>query len=492
MAAETKPVTLGVIVGNRGFFPKHLCVSGRETIIKVLAQEGIRAILVDADETPYGSLESIADSQKCADLFRRHRDEIDGVLVTLPNFGDERAIANTLRWAELNVPVLVQAFPDDPNLMAVSDRRDSFCGKMSCCNNLRQYGIKYSLTTRHTMDPESADFIRDLHNFAGVCRVVRGLKHARVGAIGARPAAFNTVRFSEKLLERSGISTEVIDLSEIFGQIERLGDNEGIVLAKLAAIENYITTQGVPQKSVLKLAKLGAVIDRWMDEHDLDASAIQCWTSLEEYYGVVPCTVMSMMSNRLMPSACETDIAGTMGMMALAYASGKPSAIVDWNNNYGDDPNKAVIFHCSNLPKDIFVADADVQAAAGLIRPDDIPVMDWQEIIAGTVGKDNTWGTVAGRVKADPFTYLRVSTDDVSGRMRAYVGEGKLTNDPLKTFGGYGVVEIPRMQKLLNYICENGFEHHGAMNLSQTAPLINEALTKYLGWETYYHEPAEM
>ena len=162
MAAETKPVTLGVIVGNRGFFPKHLCVSGRETIIKVLAQEGIRAILVDADETPYGSLESIADSQKCADLFRRHRDEIDGVLVTLPNFGDERAIANTLRWAELNVPVLVQAFPDDPNLMAVSDRRDSFCGKMSCCNNLRQYGIKYSLTTRHTMDPESADFIRDL------------------------------------------------------------------------------------------------------------------------------------------------------------------------------------------------------------------------------------------------------------------------------------------------------------------------------------------
>jgi L-fucose isomerase-like protein len=229
-----------------------------------------------------------------------------------------------------------------------------------------------------------------------------------------------------------------------------------------------------------------------MDDHDLDASAIQCWTSLEEYYGIVPCTVMSMMSNRLMPSACETDIAGTVAMMALAYASGKPSAIVDWNNNYGDDPNKAVIFHCSNLPKDVFVAEGDVQAAGGLIRPDDIPVMDWQEIIAGTVGKDNTWGTVAGRVKADPFTYLRVSTDDLNGRIRAYVGEGQLTNDPLKTFGGYGVVEIPQMQKLLKYICNEGFEHHVAMNLAQTAPIINEALTKYLGWETYYHEPAEM
>jgi L-fucose isomerase-like protein len=192
---------------------------------------------------------------------------------------------------------------------------------------------------------------------------------------------------------------------------------------------------------------------------------------------------MSMMSNRLMPSACETDIAGTVAMMALAYASAKPSAIVDWNNNYGADPNKAVIFHCSNLPKDVFVDQGNA------IRPDDIAVMDWQEIIAGTVGKDNTWGTVVGRVKADPFTYLRISTDDLTGKIAGYVGQGTLTNDPLKTFGGYGVVEIPRMQQLLAYICEKGFEHHVAMNLSQTAAAINEALSKYLGWDMYWHEP---
>jgi L-fucose isomerase-like protein len=316
---------------------------------------------------------------------------------------------------------------------------------------------------------------------------VRGFKNARIGVIGARPTAFNTVRFSEKLLERSGISVETLDLSEVFGRIERLDNEASIVKAKLAQIDQYIQTAGVPDASLLRMAKFGAVVDEWMQETELTASAIQCWTSMEEYYGVVPCTLMSIMSDGLLPSACETDIAGTVAMMALAYASGKPSAIVDWNNNYGDDPDKAVVFHCSNLPKSIFVEEGDVQAAGGLIRADDIAVMDFQEIIAGTVGKASTFGTVVGRVKADPFTYLRISTDDLNGRIVGYVGEGTLTNDPLKTFGGYGVVHVPQLQKLLAYICENGFEHHVAMNLSQTGATVREALEKYMGWPIYHH-----
>jgi L-fucose isomerase-like protein len=189
---------------------------------------------------------------------------------------------------------------------------------------------------------------------------------------------------------------------------------------------------------------------------------------------------MSMMSNSLMPSACETDIAGVVGMYALVLASAKASALVDWNNNYADDPDKGVIFHCSNLPMDVFVNET--------IAVEDIPVMDYQAIIAGTVGKENTYGTIVGRVRPDPFTYCRVSTDDLNGRILAYVGEGRLTNDPLKTFGGYGVVQVPNLQKLLHYICENGFEHHVAINLSQTASAVYEALDKYLGWEVYYHE----
>ncbi|MFN8459941.1 MAG: L-fucose/L-arabinose isomerase family protein [Anaerolineae bacterium] len=475
--------TLGVIVGNRGFFPDHLCDAGRQTILKVLAEEGIKTVALTSADTPFGSIESLNDAHKCADLFKLHAAEIDGILVTLPNFGDERAIANALRWANLDVPILIHAFADDATKMTIADRRDSFCGKMSACNNLRQYGIKYSLTTLHTVDPESESFRADLRRFVSTCRVVAGLRNARLGALGARPAAFNTVRYSEKLLERSGISVETLDLSEAFGRINRLSNDEPAVKAKLDEINSYIPTKGIPQDALFKMAKLGVVVDRWMSEQNLVASAIQCWTSMEEFFGVVPCTLMSLMSNKLMPSACETDIAGVVGMVALALASQKASALVDWNNNYGDDPDKGVIFHCSNLPKDVFTHQND----AGLISPDDIPVMDYQEIIAGTVGKENTFGTVVGRMRAEPFTYCRVSTDDLNGKITAYVGEGELTNDPLRTFGGYGVVRVPNLQGLLRYICENGFEHHTAVNLSQTAAAVNEALGKYLGWEVYYH-----
>ncbi len=467
-----KQPTLGIIIGNRGFFPSHLCREGRETILKVLEEEGIRAILLSPEDTEFGSVESLQDAEKCAALFKQHADEIDGVLVTLPNFGDERAVANTLRWSGLNVPVLVHAFPDDAARMTVEHRRDSFCGKMSVCNNLRQYGIPFSLTTLHTVDPESDSFRQDLRTFVATCRVVKGLRGARLGMLGARPAAFNTVRFSEKLLELAGISVETLDLSEAFGRAGQLADDDSAVKQKVEEIRAYVPTDDVPEAALIKMAKFAVVVQRWMEENRLQATAIQCWTSMEEFFGVVPCTVMSMLSNSLLPSACETDIAGVVGMYALQLASGKPSALVDWNNNYGEDPDKAVVFHCSNLPKQVFT---------------DIPVMDYQAIIAGTVGQENTYGTVEGRIKAEPFTYCRVSTDDARGIIRAYTGEGELTDDPLQTFGGYGVVRIPNLQGLLRYICENGYEHHVAINQARVADAIAEALGKYMGWEVYYH-----
>jgi L-fucose isomerase-like protein len=464
-------MTFGLIVGNRGFFPDHLARSGREQMIAALEAAGHRVVVPGPEDTKYGAVETRSEAKKCAEIFRAHAAEIDGIIVTLPNFGDEKTVAETIRLSGLQVPVLVHAFPDEAGRMTVADRRDSFCGKMSVCNNLRQYGIPYSLTTLHTESPDSDVFRRDIERFAAVCRVVRGLRGLRVGAIGARPAAFNTVRFSEKILESYGITVEPVDLSEIFGRAWRLADEAEPVRNKLEEIRNYVTTGGTPEEALLRMAKLGVAIDEWMAAAEVTISAIQCWTSLEQYYGVVPCTLMSMMSDRLMSSACEVDIPGAIAMHALRLASGTPSALLDWNNNYGNEPDKAVCFHCSNLPKHFF---ADVR-------------MDFQEIIAGSVGKENTFGTVVGRVKTGPVTFARFSTDDRAGRMRGYVGQGRFTDDPLETFGGAGVIEVPRLQELLRYVCENGFEHHVAANLSECAAAIYEATTKYLGWEMYWH-----
>jgi L-fucose isomerase-like protein len=464
--------TLGVIVGNRGFFPDHLCETGREEVLRVLEEEAFKAIVLSPEDTPFGSVETLEDANKCGALFKEHSEEIDGILVTLPNFGDERGVANAIRSSGLQAPVLIQAFPDEVGKMTLDDRRDSFCGKMSACNNLWQYGIPYSLTTLHTVAPDSESFRQDLQQFAATCRVVRGLRGAKVGVLGARPAAFITVRFSEKLLERAGISVESLDLSEAFGRTTLLMDDDPDVQAKLAAIKGYVPTPSIPEEALLKMAKFALVTDRWIEENELVATAVQCWTSIEEFFGIVPCTVMSMLSSALKPSACETDITGAIGMYAMALASGKPSALVDWNNNYGDDPNKGVMFHCSNFPKDFF---EEVE-------------MSFQDIVAETVGKENTYGTVVGHVKSGPFTYCRVSTDDARGVIRAYVGEGEFTDDPLDTFGGRGVVEIANFQELLRHICANGYEHHVAVNKSRVAAAVNEALEKYLGWDVYYHK----
>ncbi len=222
---STKKMTMGVIVGNRGFFPDHLAKTGREEMMRAVENAGMDCVVLGPEQSQHGAVETHEEAKRCAALFQKNRERLDGVIVALPNFGDERAIADTLRLARLNVPVLVQATPDTPAKMTIASRRDSFCGKMSACNNLRQYGIPYSLTSLHTVGPASADFQKDLAWFASVCRIANGLRNLRVGSIGARPAAFNTVRYSEKLLEAQGISVETIDLSEIFGRIARTKDD---------------------------------------------------------------------------------------------------------------------------------------------------------------------------------------------------------------------------------------------------------------------------
>src|SRR5919205_2242043 len=240
MVNDKKKMTMGLIVGNRGFFPDHLAKSGREEILSVLQASNMDVVALTPEESKYGAVETREESRRCADLFRRNRDRIDGVIVTLPNFGEERAIADALRWADLRVPVLIQATPDDPKKMTIASRRDSFCGKMSACNNLRQYGIPYSITTLHTESPDSPEFANDLRWFAAVCRVVNGFRNLMVGSIGARPAAFNTVRYSEKILEANGISVDTLDLSEVLGRIDRMKDTDDAAQGKLASIKKYV------------------------------------------------------------------------------------------------------------------------------------------------------------------------------------------------------------------------------------------------------------
>lgn len=465
-------MTLGVIIGNRDFFPDSLVEKARTEIIDVFAKLNLKPILLETTDSKLGGVETFKDAQKCAELFKKHHEEIAGVLVLLPNFGDEKGVADTLKLSGLNVPVLIQAYPDELSKMNVVNRRDSWCGKISVCNNLYQYGIKYSLTSQHVSRPSDATFQQDLLDFVAVCRVVRGLRNVRIGAIGARPGAFNTVRYSEKILQRNGITVTTFDLSEILGRANKLTANDAVVKQHIESINAYAPKGKTPNEAMLQIAKLDVVLKEIMEEYALDATAIQCWTSLQQNYGCNVCTSMSIMSENMLPSACEVDVTGTLSMYAMQLASGSPSALVDWNNNYADDENKCVLFHCGNWAKS-FLPDISISNAP---------------ILGTSVGVENTYGALDGRTPAMPLTYGRISTDDPKGIIKAYLGEGELTNDPLTTFGNRAVAQIVDLQGLMKYVCRNGFEHHVVMNASKTASILEEALSNYMGWEVYAHK----
>lgn len=465
----------GIIIGTRAYFNSELAKDVRKQLLRTLADEGYDYVILPEDATPTGSssIETREDGLKCAELFRQNRDRIDGIIVSLPNFGFEIGIINAISVADLNVPILVQACDDENDKVDLDSRRDAFCGKISVCNNLYQYGIPFTDTTLHTYSIYSELLAKDINEFAGICRVVNGLRHARVGAIGARPAGFQTVRASEKLLQKSGITVVPVDLSEILGAARKIEDTDVELLKKLEEIKCYAVVPKEYNDKLVLQAKFGVAVERWIEANQIDAVAVQCWDSLEQNYGCAACVTMSMLGEKLLPAACEVDIAGAVSMYALTLAAQGQSALLDWNNNFAEDRNKCVCTHCGNFPKSFVRNDLKLGTLGVLGR---------------TLGKVNTFGAVYGKVTKGDFTFFRISTDDTKGVIKAYLGTGEITDDPYGMDGCIAVTKVDNLQILMKHICKNGFEHHVAMVRNDVKDILNEAIEGYLGWNLYVHE----
>ena len=465
----------GIIIGTRAYFNSELAKDVRKQLLKTLADEGYDYLILPEDATPTGSssIETREDGLKCAELFRQNRDRIDGIIVSLPNFGFEIGIINAISVADLNVPVLVQACDDENDKVDLDSRRDAFCGKISVCNNLYQYGIPFTDTTLHTYSIYSELLAKDINKYAGICRVVNGLRHARIGAIGARPAGFQTVRASEKLLQKSGITVVPVDLSEILGAARKIEDTDAELLKKLEEIKCYAAVPKEYSDKLVLQAKFGVAVERWIEANQIDAVAVQCWDSLEQNYGCAACVTMSMLGEKLLPAACEVDIAVAVSLYALTLAAQGHSELLDWNNNFAEDRNKCVCTHCGNYPKSFVRNDLKLGTLGVLGR---------------TLGKVNTFGAVYGIVTKGDFTFFRISTDDTKGAIKAYLGTGEITDDPYGMDGCIAVTKVNNLQTLMKYICKNGFEHHVAMVRNDVKEILNEAIEDYLGWNLYVHE----
>ncbi len=465
--------TFGVIVTTRSFFPSHLVKTAREQISALLERLGHDCVMVSEEETGYGAVLTLDEAKTCAELFRQHKSLISGIICVLPNFGEELGVAEAIDRAGLGVPVLVQACDDDIEKLDMANRRDAFCGKISLCNNLYQRGIPYTLTRQHTCAIDSPEFALDVESFAAACRVVNGLRGSRIAMLGARPVAFNTVRYSEKILQKHGISVQTVDLSEVIARARGMEEGSAVA-AREAEIRAYGKIPAdIGDNKITRQAKLCLAMEQFVDELDCQASTVQCWDSLENNYGCAACLGMSMMGEKGRPSACESDVTGAVSMLAAQLAAGSAPALMDWNNNLGADRDMCISLHCSNFPKSFF-QNPDMEIGS-------------LDVLGTTLGQERTFGACKAQAAAGPMTFLRLTTDDVKGKLKAYVGEGEFTAEPIPTKGGTAGCRVAGLQKLMAYICENGFEHHVCFVRGHVAGPLAEALGKYMGIEVYHH-----
>ena len=465
--------SFGVIVTTRSFFPSHLVEEARRKIAALLDRLGYGCVMVSDEDTQYGAVLTFEEAKTCAALFKAHREEISGIIAVLPNFGEELGVAEAIDRAGLSVPVLVQACDDDFDRLDLAHRRDAFCGKISLCNNLYQRGIPFTNTSLHTCPIDSPAFEADLERFAAVCSIVKGMQDSRIAMLGARPLAFNTVRYSEKILQKHRISVQTVDMSEVMAAANSWADTKAVE-AKEQEIRSYgkIPTE-IEGEKITRQAKLCLAMEQMVTDLDCQASTVQCWDSLENNYGCAACLGMSMMGENGRPSACESDVTGAVSMLAAQLAAGSPPALMDWNNNLREDRNSCISLHCANFPKSFF-QNPDLEIGS-------------LDVLGTTLGAERTFGACKAQVAPGPMTFLRITTDDPRGVMKAYVGEGEFRSEEIPTKGGVANCHVQDLQGLMDYICKNGFEHHVCFVRGHVARPLYEALRNYMGIEVYFH-----
>ena len=465
MGMDSK-TTFALFFGNRGFFPSSLMEGARKEMADVLERLGYGYLMLDAAATRYGAVESPAEGKKYANFLKANAGKFQGVILSLPNFGDETGAVAALKDA--GVPILVQAYPDELDKMAPEFRRDAFCGKLSVMDVFHQYGVPFTALPPHTVAPSSQTFAEHLDYFSRLCSVVDGLTDMVVGAVGARTTAFKTVRIDEVALQQGGITVETFDLSDIFARVRAVDADGDAYKDKDESLKNYTEWSAVPDEAFDNIVRLGVVLDGLIEECGLDAMALRCWIEMQEQFGISPCVLLSEMNDRGVATACEVDVGNAVCMHALSCASGKPSACLDWNNNYGDDENKCILFHCGSAPQSMMAAKGKVTDHA---------------IIAAGLGEGCGYGPNVGRFAPGAITFSSMATE--AGWLKFYVGEGRFTKDPIADdfFGCGGVAEIPNLQDILLHIGREGHRHHTSATTGHVMGPVSEALERYLGFE---------
>lgn len=462
---QNKKQTFALYFGNRGFFPASLIASARDEVAAAVEKAGFDYLMPPADMTRYGAVETKDEGLKYAEWLGEHIGEYDGLIMSLPNFSDENGAVAAVR--DCGVPIFIQAYPDEIGKMDFDHRRDSYCGKFSICDVFHQYKIPFTIMPPHVVHPNTDAFAKNLSDFAAVCRVVNGMKRFTIGVIGARTTKFKTVRYDEITLQKYGITCDTYDLSELFYRVEKMDGNSDAVKAKIEKLIGYTDFSSVPKDKTETLAKVSVAIDDMMREYHLDCITLRCWEEMQTVLGVAPCVLLSELNDRGIVASCEIDLCSAINMYSMLLASQTPTACLDWNNNYGDDPNKVILFHCGPVAQSLMDGKGKVT--------------DHKMFAKGCPGCG--WGSNEGRIAAFDMTYSNCKTED--GKLTFYVDKGEFTSEPIEPefFGCGGVAKIDDLQRKLIVLAKNGFRHHTAVGKGDMTDILREAYATYLGYD---------
>jgi len=463
---KTAKSTFALYFGNRGFFPSALIAQARQELAQQLQAWGHPVLMMDAAATRHGAVETPQEGEKFANFLVENRGKFQGIILCLPNFGDENGAIAALKNA--GVPILIQAYPDDLEKMAPAVRRDAFCGKFSIMDVFTQCGVKFTALKPHTVAIHSVAFQANVEHFDRVCQVVQGMRGMVVGAIGARTTAFKTVRIDELTLQRKDITVETIDLSEVVEAVRGMPGSNPAYQDKYALLKQYTVWDGVPERALETLARLGVVLDGLIESYRLDALALRCWSEMQTQLGISPCVLLGVLNNTDFAAACEVDTGNAITMHALRLASGQQVACLDWNNNYGEDEDKCILFHCGPVPAKLMVDSGRISDHA---------------ILANAFGEGCGYGCNVGRLRPTDFTFGSLLTSD--GQLKFYLGEGRITADPIAAdfFGCGGVAQIDHLQDVLLHIGRTGHRHHTSITPGHIVAPVTEALRDYLGFD---------
>jgi len=457
-------VRIGFVPAHREFFDENWAIRMRERCISILSTiEKLDLVVPDDKLTKGGLVRDERDAEKTIQLFREK--DVDGIMIGTMTFGDEISVLK-IASAFKDRPILLFGTKEGPFTPDGNRLSDSFCGTLSISSGLHRRRIPFIFAG--ILFPEEEEFKDAVLNFMRVCAIVRGFVGAKVGQIGTRPGPFETCAINEPaLIEHFKQTVVPISLVEIFQSANSLSDDEPEVQEIIREIEAQADVSNVKREILVKLAKLECALKRFAEENKIDAMAVQCWTAMQNIYGVSSCLPMGRLTDKGIMTACEVDIYGALTMLIQYLASLKttPPHFIDWTIQHQEKDNVFLAWHCGNAPPSLACEGCPI-------------VVREHSILKRTVKPESSYGTAEFQLKPGTVTICRLVEYDGEFKMLITKGEIKQSSDKLR--GSWSWVEVPNLKSLYRTLVEEGFIHHASMIHGDYTQAIADAC-KFLG-----------